>query len=72
MKDGPTRILLDSLAIGVVVSTLLLEAMMLLDIFGAREGLRAMGPLMLTVVWAHLAMLAAPIGTLVLLGRDEE
>ncbi|TFL18256.1 hypothetical protein [Jannaschia formosa] len=58
---------LDSAAIGVVVSTLALESILLLDPGGLGAVLAGLGPLVLTLIWLHVAGMAAPLATLVLL-----
>jgi hypothetical protein len=72
MKDGPLKLLLDSFMVGVVMATLLMLALLWLDIGGTGAALSRTGPLVLTFVWAHLTILATPFGTLAILSSAAE
>ncbi|CUH40890.1 hypothetical protein JSE7799_03630 [Jannaschia seosinensis] len=72
MKDGPLQLMLDSLAIGIVASTVLLEAILILDVRGTGSALEALGILPLTLIWVHLTILTTPFGTLILLARGAD
>ncbi|MEM7489394.1 MAG: hypothetical protein AAF390_09755 [Pseudomonadota bacterium] len=72
MKNRFVILMLDSVAIGVVAATLLLEAVLLFDPGGAGAGLRTLSPFVLGVIWFHLTMMIAPFGTLILLARESE
>jgi len=64
-----TGLMLDSLAIGICLSTIALCATCLIDLSGLAAPLNAIGPLALTLVWGHLSVFLAPFGTLFLLAR---
>lgn len=72
MKDGPAQLLIDSFAIGVVSATVLLEAVLLLNLWDTGTSLAEAGPLALAFIWFHTSVLATPFGTLYLLARDAE
>ena len=69
MSDGPITLMLDSLAIGIVFATIVLEAFLLLDSSGTGRVLGSLGPVALTLIWMHLSVFSAPLGTLILLAR---
>jgi hypothetical protein len=72
MRTGPAQLLIDSFAIGIVAATILLEAVILLNLWDTGRSLASLAPFALAVVWFHLAVLATPFGTLYLLARDAE
>ncbi|PWJ20825.1 hypothetical protein [Jannaschia seohaensis] len=67
MARSMPDLFLDSAAIGVVVSTVSLEAILLLDPIGMGAVLAGLGPIVLTLIWLHVIGMAAPLATLVLL-----
>jgi len=67
MNRSMPDLFLDSAAIGIVISTLALEAILLLDPTGMGTVLSGLGPIVLTLIWLHVAGMAAPLATLVLL-----
>jgi hypothetical protein len=72
MKDGPLKLLLDSFAIGVVMATALMIAVIAMNLGGTGAALADAGPLILTFVWFHLAVLATPFGTLAILSGTND
>ncbi|MEM9796471.1 MAG: hypothetical protein AAF919_08275 [Pseudomonadota bacterium] len=72
MRDGPLHLLLDSLAIGIVIATLALGSLLVLDPAGTGRMLADLGPWLLTLIWLHVAVTAAPFGTLFLLARNAD
>ncbi|MDB2407092.1 hypothetical protein N9W17_00990 [Jannaschia sp.] len=61
---------LDSAAIAIVVSTLVLESVLLVDPTGLGAALVGLGPFVLTLVWLYLAGMAMPLVTVLLLLGD--
>jgi hypothetical protein len=60
-------LMLDSLAIGVVASTLILESILILGSGGMSATLAGLGPALLGLLWVKLAMTCAPFATMALL-----
>lgn len=70
MNGHLTDLFLDGTAIGIAVSTFALECILLLDPSGMGAVLAGLGPIVLTLIWLHVAAMAMPFGTLVLLWRQ--
>jgi hypothetical protein len=65
-------LLLDSLAIGVVASTLILESVLILGSDGMSSTLSGLGPALLALLWVKLSMTCAPFATVALLAVQAE
>jgi hypothetical protein len=72
MANRPLILLLDSLAIGIVAATVLMEAVMILDLSGTGRAMAELNFWLLSFIWLHLTVLATPFGTLALLGREAD
>ncbi|SDY93177.1 hypothetical protein SAMN05444004_104139 [Jannaschia faecimaris] len=69
MSYRAIALFLDSLAIGVAVSTFILAAGVIFDVWGLARAVDELGLIALSVLWLQLAVFIAPFATLALLAR---